>query len=143
MDENEEPVGENETKTAASEIDPFREVRELLERGDVTGAQGRLDRFEERSAEWHYLQAVIYRKRNWLTESRKSLETAIELDPENENYQTALKELNAMAESVDPGKKSKKKKRRLGSGWFERNGGVDGCCDACCEGCSAGCGAGC
>lgn len=117
---------ENKDEAFSEGYDPFREVKELLESGDIDGAQLRLDEFEERGAEWHYMQSVIYRKRNWFSLSKSSLTRALGFDPENEEYKRALEELENMAES---GKKSRKKKKRT-----RAMGGENSFCNACAEG---------
>ena len=38
----------------------YEEITELLKHDKISEAQARLDAFNERSAEWHYLQAVVY-----------------------------------------------------------------------------------
>ena len=55
----------------------------------------RLDEFNERGAEWHYLQAVVFYKKNWSNESKKQLEIAMQMDPNNRKYQEAYGKLNA------------------------------------------------
>ena len=40
--------------------DSYEEISRLLKEGDVNGAQAILDDFNERGAEWHYLQAVVF-----------------------------------------------------------------------------------
>ena len=112
--------------------DPFCDVKELLDREAVALAQARLEQIKERGAPWHYWQSIIYRKRNWLTESKKSLETAIGLDPKNKEYKSALAELNDMAEG---GKRARLKKEKKSKG--ERL--ADDCGNGCCEGCCLGC----
>ena len=76
----------------------FEEVAELLKEDKVTEAQARLDEFNERSAEWHYLQAVVFYKKNWSNESKKQLEIAMEMDPENQKYRSAYGKMNAKEE---------------------------------------------
>ena len=122
--------------------DPFCKVKELLERGDVTAAQARLDAFDERGGEWHYMQSVVYRKRNWLSECRKSLETAISFDPENVEYKKELESLDQMAESEKKHRKKRGKKLMgKGSGISEEcmGGCIECCavigCEVICEGC--------
>ncbi len=75
--------------------DAYEEIAELLKNNDLAAAQARLDEFNERSAEWHYLQAVVYYKKNWTSDSKKQLEIAIEMDPSNEKYRAAYGKLNA------------------------------------------------
>lgn len=75
----------------------FEEVAELIRKGDISGAQRKLDGFNERSAEWHYLQSVVFYKKNWMNESKKQLEIAIQMDGSNRKYRDAYEKLKARA----------------------------------------------
>ena len=76
----------------------FEEIAALLKENKVAEAQARLDDFNERSAEWHYLQAVVFYKKNWANDSKKQLEIAMRLDPDNKKYRDAYGKLNAKTE---------------------------------------------
>lgn len=69
-----------------SQEDPFEAVRSAIRGGDISKAQTLLDNFNERSAEWHYLQSVVFYRKNWMNESKKQLEIAMQLEPDNEKY---------------------------------------------------------
>ena len=70
-------------------------VASLLKEGKVDEAQTMLDEFNERGAEWHYLQAVVYYKKNWTSDSKKQLEIAMQMDPDNVKYRNAYGKMNA------------------------------------------------
>ncbi len=74
------------------------EVADLIRAGDLSGAQSKLDGFNERSAEWHYLQSVVFYKKNWINESKKQLEIAMQLDGGNPKYREAYEKLRARAD---------------------------------------------
>ena len=73
-------------------------VENAIKAGDLQKAQTLLDSFNERTAEWHYLQAVIFYKKNWLNESKKQLEFAIQKDSSNlkykETYNSLMNKIN-------------------------------------------------
>ncbi|MBQ7369673.1 MAG: J domain-containing protein [Clostridia bacterium] len=73
----------------------FEKVSACLKNGDLSEAQRLLDDFNERSAEWHYLQAVVFYKKNWENESRKQLEIAMQMDPTNVKYREEYNKLKA------------------------------------------------
>ncbi len=75
--------------------DAYEEISELLKNDNLGQAQSRLDAFNERTAEWHYLQAVVYYKKNWMNDSKKQLEIAMEMEPDNQKYRAAYGKLNA------------------------------------------------
>ena len=84
-----------ETSKNSSGVDAYAEISELLKQDRIAEAQARLDDFNERPAEWHYLQAVVFYKKNWTNESKKQLEIAMEMDPNNIKYRAAYGKMNA------------------------------------------------
>ncbi len=64
----------------------FSEVEQLIKKGDISKAQSLLDDVYDRNAEWHYLQSVIFYKKNWINESKKQLEIAVNMEPHNVKY---------------------------------------------------------
>lgn len=72
----------------------FSQVEECLKKGEVNKAQDLLDCIANRNAEWHYLQSVVFYKKNWYNECKKQLEIAVELDKSNFKYRDALNKLN-------------------------------------------------
>ncbi len=73
----------------------LEKVAALLKENKVDDAQRMLDEFNERSAEWHYLQAVVFYKKNWTNDSKKQLEIAMQMDPDNLKYRNAYGKMNA------------------------------------------------
>ena len=73
----------------------FEEIAALLKENKLSEAQSLLDNFNERSAEWHYLQAAVYYKKNWTNDSKKQLEIAMQMEPDNVKYRSAYGKLNA------------------------------------------------
>lgn len=82
-----------EDQSAASGGTSFERVEELIRSGDVQEAQRVLDGFNERNARWHYLQSVVFYKKSWMNESKKQLEIAMQLDPDNAKYKDAYGKL--------------------------------------------------
>ncbi len=64
----------------------YSDIELLIKNGDITGAQAKLDDVTNRNAEWHYLQSVVFYKKNWMNESKKQLEIALSLEPNNVKY---------------------------------------------------------
>ncbi len=84
----------SENAAAEDSGSSFAQVEELIKQGNDSEAQRVLDGFNERGGNWHYLQSVIFYRKNWINESKKQLEIAIQLEPENEKYKEAYKKLN-------------------------------------------------
>ena len=71
----------------------YGEVDSLIRQGKYNEAQDILDSITDRKGEWHYMQAIVFYKREWLTEARTQLEMAVQDDPSNEKYRTSLDKL--------------------------------------------------
>lgn len=74
--------------------DLYEKIENYLKDGNITEAQHVLDSFNERGGRWHYLQSVIFYRKNWINESKKQLEIAIQLEPENAKYKETYRKLN-------------------------------------------------
>ena len=127
-------TGEDGDFSADAEgYDPFKTIRELIERSELEKAQDLLKAFNERNAEWYFVQASLFRKKNWFQESRRCLEHAIDMDPENEAYRAELDDLDRMASEGKKARENKKKtKKQMGGD------GTSSCMDSCCEACALG-----
>ena len=91
-----------QTKSAEDHVYDFSEVEAFLKDGKINEAQDKLDNYNDRNAEWHYLQSVIFYKKNWTNESKKQLEIAIQMDSSNEKYRSAY---NKLREKIEYDKK--------------------------------------
>ena len=69
-------------------ISEFGDIRAKLNNGRIDDAEMLLDGipYQKRNAEWHYLQSVVFYKKNWLNESKKQLEKNID-DVKNKTNQ--------------------------------------------------------
>lgn len=122
----------------------YSKIHTLINEGNIADAEQMLDAVEEKDAQWHYLSSHIFLAKNWTNESRKQLEIAIGLDPENEQYKRELELLKRQAEETLE-KADEKKKKRFGKECWDEcpevccecccEAGVWSCCSAICEGC--------
>ena len=87
-----------EQKTNTDGQNAYEEISQLLKQDRISEAQALLDDFNERNAEWHYLQAVVFYKKNWTNDSKKQLEIAMQMDPDNVKYRNAYGKMNAKNE---------------------------------------------
>lgn len=71
----------------------FDLVKTAVREKHIDEAQKLLDDMYYRGAEWHYYQAIVFYEKNWLNESKKQLELAVDMDPENEKYKKALENM--------------------------------------------------
>ena len=79
-------------------INNFAEVEAKIRGGNLNEAQALLDDFSDRNAEWHYLQSVVFYKKNWISESKKQLEIAVNMEPFNTKYTKAFATLKERME---------------------------------------------
>lgn len=99
---NEIMTERSEKHTAENAGSSYAKVDEYIRAGKINEAQAVLDEFNERPAEWHYLQSVVFYKKNWMNESKKQLEIALQMDSSNEKYRTAY---NKLKEKIEYDKK--------------------------------------
>ena len=83
-----------EHSESGNTAEAFSSVEAAIKSGNISAAQQLLDDFDERSAEWHYYQSVVFYKKNWINECKKQLEIAISMNPSEPKYKNALDKLN-------------------------------------------------
>ncbi len=121
----------------------FKDIDGAIKSGDLKKAQELLDSFNDRPAEWHYMQAVVYYKKNWMNESKKQLEIAKEMEPSNEKYIKTYDRLVGKMQSESTDKHVNDQRFRSGStgggaygtsaGYDDGQMGGDTCLDFCCS----------
>ncbi len=79
----------------------FSEVEKNIRENNINLAQDLLDKFNDRNAEWHYLQSVVFYKKNWINESKKQLEIAMNMEPHNTKYSDSYAKLKQKIEYND------------------------------------------
>ena len=80
----------------------YSRVDELIRQGKYNEAQDILDSVQDRKGEWHYMQAIVFYKREWLTEAKTQLEMALRDDPTNTKYRSSLEKLNLSMTGAQP-----------------------------------------
>lgn len=81
------------------EDDDYSAVQKLISDGKLDEAQSKLDARVSRDAEWHYVQSILFYKRNWFLESKKQLELACQMEPNNDRYKQSLDKLTKILAS--------------------------------------------
>lgn len=72
----------------------YERTDSLIRAGKYNEAQDILDSLQDRGGEWHYMQAIIFYKREWYTEAKTQLEMALTCDPANAKYKSSLDKMN-------------------------------------------------
>ncbi len=135
----EEPKNTSNQETKSDDAD-YAEVDRLIKAGKIDEAQQKLDECSERRAEWHYLQAVIYYKKNWGNECKKQLEIAMTKEPSNakykESYDKLCKELDFKNKNFTSGNAAEGKNAQTAGKDFDpydRQMGGDPCLNSLCQ----------
>ena len=110
----------------------FKEITAIIKLEQFDLAQEALDNMGSHGAEWHFVQSMLFFRREWITESKKQLEMALNIEPYNPKYLTAMERLNLILgnPAVNP-----QSLGRAGGieGLFENdNGAMCGSCIRCC-----------
>lgn len=79
--------------------DDYESIRQQIKDNKLDEAQDALDQIIDRTAEWHYLQSILFYKRNWFLESKKQLEIACQMEPNNKRYKQSLDKLTKILAS--------------------------------------------
>ena len=116
----------------------FENVKQAIRNKDVDAAQKELDKMSYRGAEWHYYQSIVFYEKNWLNDSKKQLELAVEMQPSNQKYSRALENLKKKIDGSRPfsGDDSQKSRSQNSTHthrtYSQRDSDVaDGMCAAC------------
>ena len=68
----------------------LRQVRMDIQSGSLTHAEMLLSNYPERNAEWNFLYGALCFRRGWMDEARHYYQLAVQMDPSNPEYRTAL-----------------------------------------------------
>lgn len=111
----------------------FAEIRKLINANRIREADRLLRTFapEERNAEWHFLTGCVLFKRGYFVDAQKLFERACEMDPYNQEYQTARDQINRQAASNDPSGYRTSQAGAFDSACTCCNALI--CADCCCE----------
>ena len=68
----------------------LQRVRMAISQGNLNLAEELLNAQSDHDAEWNFLKGVICTRRGWLDEARRYYQTAVQMEPDNAEYQRAL-----------------------------------------------------
>lgn len=116
----------------------YEQVKQAIRSKDIETAQKLLDDMSYRGAEWHYYQSVVFYEKNWLNDTKKQLEIALQMDPQNDKYKRALDNLKKKIDGSRPYDKEGSQgvynadSAQTDRTYTQRDGAVaDGICSAC------------
>ena len=92
-------LDEQKQSSNFTQDEDYSEIQKLISENNLDQAQAKLDERIVRDAEWHYIQSILFYKRNWFLESKKQLELACQMDPDNARYKQSLEKLTKILAS--------------------------------------------
>lgn len=116
---------------ASSGEDVYLEIEKCIKDGNLGIAQNKLDEISARTGEWHYLQSIVYYKQNWFLESKKQLEFAMSMEPDNVKYRDSYEKLTKIMASKTVSPEDLRSKESSTQGRPVQNG-VPTCTGNCC-----------
>ena len=73
-----------------SQSTEFTEVRRMIDRGNIPGAEALLNRSRTKNAEWFFLNGMISLRKGWYDDAINNVQTAMTMDPSNFEYRNAM-----------------------------------------------------
>ena len=68
----------------------YQRIRMAISQGNLNLAEELLNAMTDHDAEWSFLKGAICYRRGWLDEARRYYQNAVNMDPDNQEYQRAL-----------------------------------------------------
>jgi molecular chaperone DnaJ len=72
----------------------FNQVKMHIKSGNIRAAEELLKNSNDRTAEWYYLNGLVFLRKGWYDEAYSSIQTAVNMDPNNFEYRDALNRIN-------------------------------------------------
>lgn len=69
----------------------LQQVRLAIAQGNIPRAEALLNAISDHNAEWNFLKGCICYRRGWLDEAKRYYETALQMEPNNAEYQQAVR----------------------------------------------------
>lgn len=77
----------------------YSEIRRLIQMGNNTVAESKLNAIGNRNAEWHFLYGMVMYNKGWFDAAMNNIETACRMDPNNYEYRQNLNNLKMRSRS--------------------------------------------
>ena len=73
----------------------YSDIRSMIEHGNYTAADNALEsNRNDANAEWNFLKGTVCLSRGWMNDAYNYYSKAVQLDPQNREYQMAFSQLN-------------------------------------------------
>jgi len=94
------PGGRRATSSGASA--EGARVRSAINAGDIRLAEELLSAFPSRNAEWNFLMGSACYRKGWLDDALRYFQTAVSMEPANNEYRQALAYMNQGGQAYSP-----------------------------------------
>lgn len=98
----------------------FNEIRMDIQNNNINGAEEKLNKIGNRTAEWFFLKGVISLRKGWTDDAYNNLQNACRMDPFNAEYRNALNSVNT-------------RNYNYSNNYYRNYGGNNDCGDLCCK----------
>lgn len=89
--------------TTENDLVLLAEARNAITDGDVLTADRILNKIPDRTAEWHYLYALVLTNKGWFDKARFHFKEAMDMEPNHPEYAQGMENLNNRAKSYSEG----------------------------------------
>ena len=100
--------------------DELQRARQMINAGNIYGAEAILNQTADRSAEWYFLSGSVSYRKGWVEDAVNKLQTAVSMEPSNPEYRQTLNRIMATGGAYQ--------NTSYGKGY---NNGSDMCCQLC------------
>lgn len=108
----------------------YQRIRMAISQGNLNLAEELLNAMTDHDAEWSFLKGAICYRRGWLDEARRYYQNAVNMDPDNQEYQRALDIAEGRSTAYRPEGYDNVTTRTCGNGDCLRLCGATLCCNA-------------
>lgn len=83
------------TNNNSNDAYAFQEIRRLIQSGNISVAENRLNSISNKNAEWNFLMGVCHIQKGWFDSGLQYIQIAVNMDPNNFEYRQTLNQLNS------------------------------------------------
>lgn len=68
----------------------FQQVRQMMNAGNLYGAEAVLNKSSVKNAEWYYLSGLVSYRKGWYDDAVQKMQTAVSMEPNNMEYRQGM-----------------------------------------------------
>lgn len=82
--------GYNGNPNQSSSSPEFQQVRQMMNAGNIYGAEAVLNKSSVKNAEWYYLSGLVSYRKGWYDDAVQKMQTAVSMEPNNMEYRQGM-----------------------------------------------------